>query len=152
MQKYDRKAILNQAWACARAAAHKFGGSPKSYISAAMAQAWAEAKASAKPAEITEAQASMEFGAKEITVKVTKGKLWQNGAGIKRTYFDVEVFGKANPINKFYEIHEGGSRGIILNIKGRFFAYEYGFCNSKTKRDAVDDLVSDLVNQLTANG
>ena len=144
--------LMQEAWKIARAAAKKFGGKVKEFFSGALKMAWAEAKASAKTAEITEAQASMEFGSREITVKVAKGKLWQNGAGIKRTYFDVEIFGKANPISNFYEIHEGGSRGITLNIKGRFFAYEYGFCNSKTKRRAVDELVGDLVNQLTANG
>ena len=45
MKKATRKEILNQAWACARAAAGKFGGSPKNYIAEAMAQAWADAKA-----------------------------------------------------------------------------------------------------------
>ena len=37
-------ALFRKAWAIARAGARRFGGRPRSYLSAALKQAWAEAK------------------------------------------------------------------------------------------------------------
>lgn len=44
---YNRSAIMKDAWSIARKAAKRFGGYVKSFISAALCQAWAKAKAKA---------------------------------------------------------------------------------------------------------
>lgn len=44
---YNRSAIMKDAWNIARKAAKRFGGNVKSFISAALCQAWAKAKAKA---------------------------------------------------------------------------------------------------------
>lgn len=41
---YPLRAILNKAWAIARAGVRRFGGLARSYLAAALRQAWSEAK------------------------------------------------------------------------------------------------------------
>ena len=91
-------------------------------------------------------ETTFDFGNKSITIRITGKRDW-NGA---RTYFDLGIEGKANPIRSFYEIHSGSSRDNTFEINGRTFAYEYGFCDSKTKRRAVDEAVKTLAQQLAA--
>lgn len=43
-KKDDTKSVMTNAWAIARAAAAKFGGKAREYLSGALRQAWAEAK------------------------------------------------------------------------------------------------------------
>ena len=87
---------------------------------------------------------SFDFGNKRITVRITCARNWQN----VRTYFDLGIEGKANPIRSFYEIHSGSSRDNTFEINNRKFGYEYGFCDSKTKRKAVDEAVKILAEQI----
>lgn len=45
--KYNRRAIMVEAWSIARKAAHRYGHNVKAYLPMALAQAWAKAKAKA---------------------------------------------------------------------------------------------------------
>ena len=89
---------------------------------------------------------TFDYGNKQITISLTGSKDWK---GVRK-YFDLEVDGKANPLRTLYEVLDGTTRDKTVTFAGRTFGYEYGFADSKTKRKAVDDAVSCLVEQIVA--
>ena len=89
------------------------------------------------------------FGNKEITLTTGKANRWEKD-GMVRDYIEVIVTGKANPLHKLYEVISGPTADRTVEVAGRTFAYAYGFCDSKTKRRAVDEAVADLVAQISA--
>ena len=93
------------------------------------------------------ATTSIKFGNKEITLTVSGGNKWE-AEGVERVYFDIAVSGKANPVSKFYEVIAGTTRDNTITANGRTFGYQYGFCDSKTKRRAVDEAMAILAQSL----
>lgn len=55
--------ILNKAWLCARAAARRFGGSPRAYLAETMRQAWAAERAVIKSCDEMAARIRAEVAA-----------------------------------------------------------------------------------------
>jgi hypothetical protein len=89
---------------------------------------------------------TFDYGNKQITISTGDAKDWK---GVRK-YFDLEVQGKANPLRTLYEIIDGTTRDKTVTFAGRTFGYEYGFADSKTKRNAVDQAVACLVEQIVA--
>ena len=90
---------------------------------------------------------TIQFGNKEITITLTAGSEWK-AEGIERVYYDIEVDGKARPLAKFYEVISGATKDKTVTVGDRTFAYQYGFCDSKTKRAAVDAAAAELAARL----
>lgn len=95
------------------------------------------------------AQTTFSFGNKELTITAGNPTRWER-EGQVRDYYDITVEGKANPVRKLYEVISGSTRDHVLEIDGRSFAYEYGFCDSKSKRRAADEAVATLAAQIVA--
>lgn len=93
------------------------------------------------------ASVTFQFGSKEIILIAVDKQAWDKG-DMSRVYFDLKVDGKANPVFSLYEVITGGTSDNVIKVNGRKFAYEYGFCDSKSKRRAVDEAITELVKQL----
>ena len=88
-------------------------------------------------------------GNREITLTVTDSNIWESGDK-KRVYFNFTTSTR-NPLNKIYEVLEGGTRDKILQINGRTFAYSYGVdSNSGLKRARIEEAMEELFSKLTA--
>ncbi|MGL4735744.1 MAG: hypothetical protein ACRCWB_11825 [Enterovibrio sp.] len=90
---------------------------------------------------------SFSFGNKTPKITITGCNDWSN-SNFSRVYFDFDVTGNANPLHKLYEIVAGGSRDHVVEVEGRKFGYSYGFCDSNSKRAAVDEAVRELLSNL----
>jgi hypothetical protein len=93
---------------------------------------------------------SIKFGNGEVVISVSGGNEWEGGEN-KRIYFDVETNSKKQPISKFYEVIAGSTRDDVVEIEGRKFAYQRGFCDSRTKRKAADEAARALAEQVAAH-
>jgi hypothetical protein len=60
----------------------------------------------------------------------------------------VEFAGKRTPITRLYEVRSGGTRDETVSVNGRTFAYQTAQYNSRTKREAAQAAVEQLVKQL----
>lgn len=92
-------------------------------------------------------KAGFDFGTRSLTITVTSINTWRSGAMV-RNYIDFDIAGGANPLRKFYEIVEGATRDDVIEIDGRKFGYELGFCDSKTKRASVRDAIITLLSAI----
>lgn len=90
---------------------------------------------------------TFQFGNKEINITLGEGSVWKKD-GIERVYYDISITGKANPITKFYKIIQGTTNDKTLTVNGYTFGYEYGFCESKSKRAAVDEAIAELASKI----
>ena len=70
---YPLRALLQKAWCHARAGARRFGGTARAYISAALKQAWGEAKGAAgQRARVLAAVAALRFEASPLGVAIRR--------------------------------------------------------------------------------
>ena len=93
---------------------------------------------------------TIEFGNKSATLTLKNATEWTGGDNV-RVYHEVESDNKkVRPISKFYEVLSGDSRDHKIEVEGRVFAVELGFCESKTKRSAALEAAEDLAKQVVA--
>lgn len=97
-----------------------------------------------------ELDVTFENGTKSVTVTVRQGRPWTKG-NCSRQYYEVECDQGRSPIHSLYEAISGTYRGnfVITRKDGRIFVVEYGVdANSATKRDAIKEVMSSLVELL----
>lgn len=86
--------------------------------------------------DFSSVQVAVESGNLKVMVSVSGCKQWSQGGKV-RVYFDLVSSSKRMPISKIYEVVSGDTRDEKVQVGGRVFAYELGFCDSKTKRAAA---------------
>lgn len=90
--------------------------------------------------------ATFQHGNREATVTVAGTSEWAKSS-MKRVYVELSCEGvKLAPIDKLYEVIEGGTKDATIQVAGRTFGYSLGIsCDSKTKRTAAVEAIEKIV-------